>query len=144
MHPIRASHLNKNRSTCKADLSSHLGCSRLSQCCFLTCKPLACPRSMQVCRYSSQKSTEQSKCKDLQRTCTPSDLTKRRVTSRCGGVASAFSIELIVPYHYHYSSKTIRGATRTALRVSCGNPRPDLQAAASAADLSTTDDSMAR
>ena len=31
------------RSTCKADLSSHLGCSRLSQCCFLTCKLLACP-----------------------------------------------------------------------------------------------------
>ena len=59
------------RSTCKADLSSHLGCSRLSQCCFLTCKPLACPRSMQVCRYSSQKSTEQPKCKDLQRTLHP-------------------------------------------------------------------------
>ena len=56
------------RSTCKADLSSHLHCSRLSQCCFLTCKPLACPRSMQVCKYSSQKSTEQPKCKDLQRT----------------------------------------------------------------------------
>ena len=59
------------RSTCKADLSSHLGCSRLSQCCFLTCKPLACPRSMQVYRYSSQKSTEQHKCKDLQRTLHP-------------------------------------------------------------------------
>ena len=68
--------------------------------------------------------------------CTPSDLTKRRVTSRCGGVASAFSIELIVPYVYHYSLKTIRGLTRTALRVSCGSPRPDLQADASAADLS--------
>ena len=59
------------RSTCKADLSSHLGCSRLSQCCFLTCKLLACPRSMQVYRYSSQKSTEQPKCKDLQRTLHP-------------------------------------------------------------------------
>ena len=55
------------RSTCKADLSSHLGCSRLSQCCFLTCKLLACPRSMQVYRYSSQESTEQSKCEELQR-----------------------------------------------------------------------------
>ena len=84
-------------STCKADLSSHLGCSRLSQCCFLTCKPLACPRSMsmQVYRYSSQESTEQPKCKDLQRTCISSELTKRRVTSRCGGVASAFSIKFI-------------------------------------------------
>ena len=71
MHPIRASHLNKNRSTCKADVSSHLGCSRLSQCCFLTCKPLACPRSMQVCKYSSQKSTEQPKGKDLHRTLHP-------------------------------------------------------------------------
>ncbi len=73
MHPIRASHLNKNRSTCKADLSSHLGCSRLSQCCFLTCKLLACSHSMsmQVYRYSSQKSTEQPKCKDLQRTLHP-------------------------------------------------------------------------
>ena len=30
MHHIRASHLNKNRSTCKADLSSHLDCSHLS------------------------------------------------------------------------------------------------------------------
>ena len=40
---IRASHLNKNRNTCKSDLSSHLDCSHLSQCCFLTCKPLACP-----------------------------------------------------------------------------------------------------
>ena len=59
------------RSTCKADLGSHLGCSRLSQCCFLTCKPLACPRSMQVYRYSSQESTEQPKCKDLQRTLHP-------------------------------------------------------------------------
>ena len=59
------------RSTCKADLSSHLGCSRLSQCCFLTCKPLACPRSMQVYRYSSQKTTEQPKCKELQRTLHP-------------------------------------------------------------------------
>ena len=65
------SHLNKNRSTCKADLSSHLGCSRLSQCCFLTCKPLACPRSMKVYRYSSQKSIEQPNCKDLQRTLHP-------------------------------------------------------------------------
>ena len=55
------------RSTCKADLSSHLGCSRLSQCCFLTCKPLACPRSMQVCRYSSQKTTEQHRYNELQR-----------------------------------------------------------------------------
>ena len=55
------------RSTCKADLSSHLGCSRLSQCCFLTCKPLACPRSMQVYRYSSQKTTEQPKYNELQR-----------------------------------------------------------------------------
>ena len=66
---IRASHLNKNLSTCKADLSSHLDCSRLSQCCFLTCKPLACPRSMsmQVYRYSSQKTTEQPKYNDLQR-----------------------------------------------------------------------------
>ena len=80
------------RSTCKADLNSHLGCSRLSQCCFLTCKLLACPRSMQVYRYSSQKSTEQPKGKDLKRTCTPSDLTRRRVTPRCGGVASASSI----------------------------------------------------
>ena len=101
MHPIRATHLNRNRSTCKEDLSSHLDCSHLSQCCFLTCKPLACPRSMQVYRYSSQKATEQPKCKDLQRPaktckepCTPSDLTKRRVTSRCGSVASAFSIVL--------------------------------------------------
>ena len=59
------------RSTCKADLSSHLGCSRLSQCCFLTCKFLACPHTMQVYRYSSQKSTEQPKCKDLQRTLHP-------------------------------------------------------------------------
>ena len=65
---IRASHLNKNLSTCKADLSSHLDCSRLSQCCFLTCKPLACPRSMQVYRYSSQKITEQPKYNELQRT----------------------------------------------------------------------------
>ena len=56
------------RSTCKADLSSHLGCSRLSQCCVLTCKPLACPRSMQVYRYSSQKTAEQPKCKELQKT----------------------------------------------------------------------------
>ena len=71
MHPIRASHLNKNLSTCKVDLSSHLDCSRLSQCCFLTCKPLACPRSMQVYRYSSQNSTEQPKGKDLQRTLHP-------------------------------------------------------------------------
>ena len=59
------------RSTCKADLSSHLGCSRLSQCCFLTCKPLACPRSMQVYRYSSHKSTEHPKCKELRRTLHP-------------------------------------------------------------------------
>ena len=59
------------RSTCKADLSSHLGCSRLSQCCFLTCKLLSCPRFMQVYRYSSQKSTEQPKCKELQRTLHP-------------------------------------------------------------------------
>ena len=71
MHPIRASHLNKNLSTCKADLSSHLDCSHLSQCCLLTCKPLACPHSMQVYRCSSQKSIEQPKCKDLQRTLHP-------------------------------------------------------------------------
>ena len=80
------------RSTCKAELSAHLGCSRLSQCCFLTCKPLACPRSRQVCRYSSQKSTEQPKCKELQRNLHPiSELPKCKITSRCGGVASAFS-----------------------------------------------------
>ena len=122
------SHLNKNRSTCKADLSAHLHCSRLSPCCSLTCKPLACLRSMQVYRYSSQTPTEQPKYKELQKTAksTPSELTKRRVTSRCGGVASAFSIELLVHYLYHYSLKTIRGLTRTALRVSCGSPRPDL------------------
>ena len=73
MHPIRASHLNKNRSTCKADLSSHLDCSRLSQCCLPTCNLLACSRSMfmQVYRYSSQESTEQPKCKDLQITLHP-------------------------------------------------------------------------
>ena len=40
LHPIRIFHLNKNRSTCKADLSSHLDCSHLSQCCFLTCSVL--------------------------------------------------------------------------------------------------------
>ena len=72
MHPIRATHLNRNRSTCKADLSSHLGCSRLSQCCFLTCKLWACPRSIQVYRYSLQEATEQPKGKDLQRTLHPS------------------------------------------------------------------------
>ena len=54
------------------------------------------------------------KAKNCKEPCTPSDLTKRRVTSRCGGVASAFSIELIIPYLYHYSLKTIRGPTRTA------------------------------
>ena len=71
MHPIRASHLNKNRSTCKADLSSHLGCSRLSQCCFPTCKLLACPHPMQVYRYSHKKQLSNPNtmnCKDLQRT----------------------------------------------------------------------------
>ena len=34
-------------------------------------KPLACPQSMQVYRYSSQKSIEQPKCKELQRTLPP-------------------------------------------------------------------------
>ena len=80
------------RSTCKADLSSHLVCLRLSRCCFLTCKLLACPRSMQVYRYSSQNQLNSPNAKNCKEPCTPSDLTKRTVTSRCGNVASAFSI----------------------------------------------------
>ena len=73
-----------------------------------------------------KKQLNNPNAKTCKEPCIPSELTKRRITPRCGGVASAFSIELIVPYLYHYSSKTIRGPTRTALRVSCGNPRPDL------------------
>ena len=93
------------------------GLLTLSQCCFLTCKPLACPRSMQVCRYSSQKSTEQPKCKELQRTLHPirphqtqSNLEVRRCrVSVLNRINSTLPLSFFFKNHTRLYTNSLRG-----------------------------------
>ena len=60
---------------------------------------------IQIISHCNQHSKKPN-AKTCKEPCTPSDLTKRRVTSRCGGVASAFSINSTLPLSLFFKNHT--------------------------------------